>query len=501
MSNSQELSRLFSWVSSTNWFAGKNLTGSLTELIHLGWVGSWDTDHITSSTGENFQGGELPPAPMRVVVAKICYLETEAHYYQILLDYRAPISPSASFQDQQTTDLAKRTVEQVFGVDIRPDLPQEQAIFFDEEYSLGAYPVSGANWRRIDFINAIFAGQCPTSWHISQHNRAVVGDYYGVLATHQSNTCWFGRQMVVKFFRKLTFGQSVEVELGNAFSDDCPVPSLIASVSTNLASNDDSAGQLIDLLTVTSPLKNSANGWDLALASAHNASLGITDGFAGHCFDIGVALAKVHRELADVFGIKHLSGESVYNRLAAQLAKVARQCPELSKLVDDLAFKFRDICRLGFTGQRIHGDFHLGQCLLSDGKWFVVDFEGEPGKTLAQRKDYYPVWKDVAGFTRSIDYAAEVTIRTHFTSSQWLATSSKAISDWRDRVKQSFLAGYLSLAWPESLELSPNQQLMLSCQECEKAAYELIYELNNRPDWFQIPADFLQHLARSAKFR
>jgi maltose alpha-D-glucosyltransferase/alpha-amylase len=131
---------------------------------------------------------------------------------------------------------------------------------------------------------------------------------------------------------------------------------------------------------------------------------------------------------------------------------------------------------------RHHGDFHLGQTLYreSAGTWAVIDFEGEPLRPLAERRRKHAPLRDVAGMLRSIAYAAE-TVRT--------AAASSWADAWEREARTAFLDGYLSTAAraPFLPEDGAAALRAVAAFEVEKAAYEVVYEANNRPDWIAIP--------------
>ena len=131
------------------------------------------------------------------------------------------------------------------------------------------------------------------------------------------------------------------------------------------------------------------------------------------------------------------------------------------------------------TVQRVHGDLHLGQTLRTVKGWKILDFEGEPAKSLSERSDLWPAQRDVAGMLRSFDYAAGATLQGFGTSTQ-LAYRAQ---EWSARNRTAFLAGYASVAGDEA---SAGGDL-LAAFEADKAIYEAVYETRNRPTWVGIP--------------
>jgi trehalose synthase-fused probable maltokinase len=129
---------------------------------------------------------------------------------------------------------------------------------------------------------------------------------------------------------------------------------------------------------------------------------------------------------------------------------------------------------------RHHGDYHLGQVLWTGSDWVVLDFEGEPARSLAERRRKRSPLRDVAGMLRSFAYAA---------SAATITDGIEAPEGWEQRARDEFLSGYLPAVEAQGL-LPPSQEAterLLAIYELEKAVYELRYELDNRPDWVEIP--------------
>jgi maltokinase len=139
---------------------------------------------------------------------------------------------------------------------------------------------------------------------------------------------------------------------------------------------------------------------------------------------------------------------------------------------------------------RTHGDLHLGQTMLSDRGWVILDFEGEPARPLHERRRKRPPLRDVAGMLRSFSYAA---------AGARILNGTEVDDGWEDRARDAFLEGYLEHV--DNALLPPGQQAidqLLAVFELEKAVYELRYELNNRPDWVGIPVAGINRLLENA---
>jgi len=143
---------------------------------------------------------------------------------------------------------------------------------------------------------------------------------------------------------------------------------------------------------------------------------------------------------------------------------------------------------------RIHGDYHLGQTLRAKADFVILDFEGEPARTLAERRAKQSPLKDVAGMLRSFSYAAYAGLNA-FTQRRPThgAGDAKALDAWTqlwlNAASAEFLLAYkTTIAEMPRLIPEPDQaQALLNAYLLEKALYELLYELNNRPAWVRIP--------------
>jgi maltose alpha-D-glucosyltransferase/alpha-amylase len=154
---------------------------------------------------------------------------------------------------------------------------------------------------------------------------------------------------------------------------------------------------------------------------------------------------------------------------------------------------------VGSLETRIHGDFHLGQILISSDDVYIVDFEGEPAAPLAERRRLASPLQDVAGFLRSLHYADASTRLAHPLESADAATQ-ECLGALRARAETTFLAAYAhelaqaAVPWTDAGTLVTALPLYL----ISKAAYEVRYELANRPAWLPISVAGLTHLASPA---
>ena len=149
---------------------------------------------------------------------------------------------------------------------------------------------------------------------------------------------------------------------------------------------------------------------------------------------------------------------------------------------------------------RHHGDFHLGQMLIVKDDIFIIDFEGEPRRSQAERRAKAPAARDVAGLVRSIDYSTTAALeRALKTDARRSRQDRRRARRLAERSTEAFLAAYRetmtdSPVWPADPAAADR---ILDFFLIEKAFYEIEYELAHRPDWLRVPlAGILRILTR-----
>ena len=273
----------------------------------------------------------------------------------------------------------------------------------------------------------------------------------------QSNTSlFFGDQLVCKVFRRLENGPNVDVELHRALAGTGAVAEIHGAWRDGAT----------DLAIFTEALPEPLDGYDLACEHAREAT-----SFVQHATALGSTLARVHRTLADQLGTGTADAEALTTVFGQRFDAAASEVAELEPYRVAVQRTWGALPKT-FTTQRIHGDCHLGQVLLSAGEWRYVDFEGEPLKTLEERRQPDSRWRDVAGMLRSFDYAA---------------AAGNATPEWLAECRSAFLGGYGTPG--------RDVQGLLDAFEADKAVYEVIYERRNRPHLMQVPIDSLNRLA------
>jgi maltose alpha-D-glucosyltransferase / alpha-amylase len=186
---------------------------------------------------------------------------------------------------------------------------------------------------------------------------------------------------------------------------------------------------------------------------------------------------------------------SLLRRHAERLPEGPRsQARRLLDLESALVRRFRAVADQRITGMRtrVHGDYHLGQVLYTGRDFVIIDFEGEPSRTIGARRIKRTPLRDVAGMLRSFHYAAYTTLLGQARGGPLRPEDAAALEPWArvwtQWVSAAFLRSYLDTARGALLPASPDElRLLLDAHLLEKALYELAYELNNRPDWVAIP--------------
>ena len=167
--------------------------------------------------------------------------------------------------------------------------------------------------------------------------------------------------------------------------------------------------------------------------------------------------------------------------------------PELAPVADALREYYEQFAgRPPMTVQRVHGDLHLGQVLRTSKGWTVLDFEGEPVKSIASRREPDSPLRDVAGMLRSFDYAGYHQIVDSGSTNQ----SNYRAAEWADRNREAFRAGYAT----SRRGRSGGTTVLLRAFEADKAVYEAAYEARNRPAWLAVPLASLGRLVAPTSY-
>jgi maltokinase len=319
-----------------------------------------------------------------------------------------------------------------------------------------------------------------------------------VISTEQSNTSLvYGETAILKLFRRLEPGLNPDVEIHDALrqADNKHIAPLLGHIEI-----EDPAGQepaTVAMLQAFVP--NASDGWRLATSSVrdlyaegdlHADEVG--GDFAGESERLGEATASVHADLARVLPTEPADPDwyaAVAGQMADRLEVALGIVPDLAEYADGLRALYGAIA--GSTEpvirQRVHGDLHLGQVLRTTAGWIVLDFEGEPARPLAARRELDTPLRDVAGMLRSFDYAARHMLVEQPGDPQ----RAYRAQEWADRNRTAFCEGYSTGTGDVTLAA---ESALLRAFEADKAVYECVYEARNRPHWLMIPLSSLSRL-------
>ena len=374
-----------------------------------------------------------------------------------------------------------------------------------------------------------------------------------VASAEQSNTSIiYGDKLILKFFRRLQPGENPDVEIGRFLTEVAHflhIPPFLGEIAMTRPGWTKSTLAMLQGL-----VRNEGDGWEWFLdrlgiffssvAGLDAPAAATAPGFfvefepapelmeharelLGAAALLGRRTAELHAALAtpskdpafaaELFTAEDLAREA--SRIAAEVSSALEVLKLKITALDDAACedagtllarrrelleRARSIATLSAAGMRIriHGDYHLGQTLrvasaAGDGKgdFVLLDFEGEPARPLADRRQKQSSLKDVAGMIRSFSYAASSALERHIganaepadrADSAGLAAWARC---WYAAASAVFLRDYRNTmaAGPAILPPGPECQPLFSAYVLEKALYELVYELNNRPAWVRIP--------------
>jgi maltose alpha-D-glucosyltransferase / alpha-amylase len=347
-----------------------------------------------------------------------------------------------------------------------------------------------------------------------------------VVDTEQSNTTVLvGTDYVVKLFRRLEPGLNPEIEVGHFLTETVPfshAPPLLGTVEM------EENGAYSAVAVVHGFVQNQGDAWTVtsayldrfveeqrlltAEAAGHSdeqaAYLRLMDHVGRRVAELQLALAS--RDDITAFAPESIAADDARNWTEGVLQRAGRALGDLARrrsglaendrqLVDAL-LSYRDLLptrlrellpeTVDVMKIRHHGDFHLGQMLIVKDDISIIDFEGEPRRSLEDRRRKAPAARDVAGLIRSIDYSATAALERALKSApDEHGKLAHALEDWREHSVAAIMSAYRSSLsdtrlWPQSIEAADR---LLDFFLLEKAFYEIEYELAHRPDWLRVP--------------
>ncbi len=375
-------------------------------------------------------------------------------------------------------------------------------------------------------------------------------------SAEQSNTSIaFGDKLMMKIFRVVEEGPSLEYEMGRFLSTRQPaytgVPRLAGALEYTVEGREPSTfGALSEFVP------NQGDAWQLTLDALDRYFVGILSNaqrpehpplepgglisrartapsdkvidLVGAYLDrarlLGRRTGDLHVVLAsedvdplfrpEPYDIMHQ--QSMYGSVSAYMARtfeLARSrmksmTPEARALADQVIAREGEIDRwieritrrrIDVIRTRLHGDYHLGQVLWTGEDFLIIDFEGEPGRPLTQRRFKRSPLRDAAGMLRSFEYASVAALRDGRLRPEDMPLLQEWAWAWAQWVSASFLGGYLDRVAGTRI-VPPNDNdldLLLRFFLLEKVIYEISYELNKLPDWVEIPLSGLLALLQA----
>jgi maltose alpha-D-glucosyltransferase/alpha-amylase len=367
-------------------------------------------------------------------------------------------------------------------------------------------------------------------------------------SAEQSNTSIiYGRELILKLFRRLQTGENPDVEIGRFLTEVAHfrrIAPFLGEITTTPARGEKTTVGMLQGLVA-----NHGDGWQWFLNQLSGffesvASLppprelpapGFIDQresppealkYSGTALEaaalLGRRTAEMHLALAthtddpaftaEPFTAVDQSRDArrIEDQITSTLDALKGKLPALVDMVADdaalLVSRRRELIARAHAIEsgpasgkriRIHGDYHLGQTLRTgtdpeSGDFVLLDFEGEPARPLIERRQKQSPLKDVAGMVRSFSYAAHSGIN-HFLAEGRSETAPEPLAAWamlwQNSVSSEFLKAYRATiaANPDLLPPPEQAQTLYTAYLLEKALYELLYELNNRPAWLRIP--------------
>jgi len=360
----------------------------------------------------------------------------------------------------------------------------------------------------------------------------------------QSNTSiLYGKRLIMKLFRRVELGPNPDFEIGRQLTERAGftrTPSLAGAIEYQRPGEEPATLAMLQAF-----VPSQANGWEHAVEelrryldrvqgrppipvdaaartlldrAALTPADDVRDAVGGYLESaalLGRRTAELHLALAsdlqdpaftpepiESADLATMGAEMLAHGRAA-LATLAERVDQLSGTVGEWARqildkrerlfeRFTGLASLRFAASRIrvHGDYHLGQVLWSEGDFVIFDFEGEPARPLAARRAKQSPLKDVAGMLRSFSYAAYAGL---FMATVHHPDDFDRLEPWARLwefwCSAAFLRAYLDVARGASFLPAGRAELeaLLETFALDKALYESLYELNNRPDWLRIP--------------
>ena len=343
-----------------------------------------------------------------------------------------------------------------------------------------------------------------------------------------------GERLFLKAYRRLQAGVNPEAEIGRFLTDVARYPNGVPVAGT--IEHVGNEGRVTTLALLQGYVEHQGDAWQYTLAyldrflersltpAAPEPAPDVHGGYLALIRRLGQRTAELHVALAvrtgdpafdpepispaDVAGWvrrARAGADAAFDRLASRQSALPAASQAIAErilgqrraLLDRFDAHAAD--RSAGPKTRIHGDYHLQQVLVAQNDFVIIDFEGEPTRPLAERREKQSALKDVAGMLRSFDYAMHAALERVDHGSPDLRGSLEQVALlWRDEARRSFLDGYEEVAQAAGLA-APRAEAtaLLELFGMEKACYELKYEVDNRPTWVDVPLRGLADLVQA----
>ena len=351
------------------------------------------------------------------------------------------------------------------------------------------------------------------------------------LALEQSNTSVsFGNRMFLKGYGKLQRGANPEMEIGCFLTEESPTEHIVpvgGVIEFQQPNGDNMALALLQPF-----VDNQGTAWNYTVEYlerffAEPTAEPATTDVRSHAFFLdqmqvlGRRTAELHLAFGRTTGnpafdpepitaadldawvdsIRHeavLTFSRLEERHGMLPPPMAQGCDRLLALRPMLldSLQPQHLAGLQAARTRCHGDYHLGQVLMVQHDFVIIDFEGEPARSIAERRAKHSPLRDVAGMLRSLSYAAGTAVKRSTGERPGdRERLAPLAADWEQSATQAFLAGYRASidgcpSWPQDDDAA---RRLIDLFLVEKALYEIRYEMDNRPDWLDIPVGGLLH--------
>lgn len=463
-----KLDLLTEWMGGQRWYVGKGRRPRLRKLD------SWRLDDPQGEVGIE-------------IIVVLDESGTTPVVYQVPLTYRgAPLEGAdrALVGEMEHSVLGHRWVY---------DAPHDQ-VFVTQLLELLCGRVAAQAGSLSDTLEPDVVGAPHPAWPsdpVVASSRVLTGEQSNtsIIITPAPGT---GAPVILKVFRTLSPGENPDITLQGALaaSHSPFVPASVGHIAGAWHRLDGEGGSpggrdYGQLAFAQEYLEGTTDAWRVGLQQA---SAG-TD-FSDRARELGRVIARVHESLARVLPTSTPDAALIERRVGAMRRRAARATSEVPGLAgqdSQITAIFDAATAANWPAlQRIHGDLHLGQVLdVPDRGWMLIDFEGEPLRSLAERNDLDCPLRDVAGILRSLDYVAGTLERTD---------PSVDVRTWCTTAQTAFLDGYADVG------TDPRDHAdLLTAFVLDKALYEVVYEARNRPGWLSLPTTAIDRILQEAR--